>query len=384
MTLDHEAGRVEYNIPRDAEHGLINNQKEDYSFKFARLLDYLAHIGLDPAAIAAEVNILPGRILSLDPGQRLPAIQYARLYKSAIVELQKLNQPIPWAAGIGSEAFEMMCRCIINARTLGEALRLAQRYDKLLYPLTGYNIRLLDAGDSPSVRLSYHIKITEDESLLAPAHWDRAGYQGTVARASGLEVWHAFCGWLTGRPLEAEEVSVAAPFVSQDYSDALSSVFHCPINFDAQETTLRFPRHMLDRRLVHTSDSLTEFLESIVYHLIAAEKEPASTSTAIKSLVSIDLPHGMPSFNAVASALHTSESSLRRRLQKENTSYQALKDEIRCELAIDKLLNENAKVADLAEYLGFTEPSSFVRSFKSWTGQTPRSYRERIQALGQA
>ena len=78
-----------------------------------------------------------------------------------------------------------------------------------------------------------------------------------------------------------------------------------------------------------------------------------------------------------------SESSLRRRLQKENTSYQALKDEIRCEVAIDKLLNENAKVADLAEYLGFTEPSSFVRSFKGWTGQTPRSYREKIRSLGE-
>ena len=84
-----------------------------------------------------------------------------------------------------------------------------------------------------------------------------------------------------------------------------------------------------------------------------------------------------------AQSLHMSESSLRRRLQKENTSYQALKDEIRCEVAIDKLLNQNAKVADLAEYLGFTEPSSFVRSFKSWTGQTPKSYRERIQSLGQ-
>ena len=53
-------------------------------------------------------------------------------------------------------------------------------------------------------------------------------------------------------------------------------------------------------------------------------------------------------------------------------------------MAIDKLLNENAKIADLAEYLGFTEPSSFVRSFKSWTGQTPKSYRDRMASLGRA
>jgi AraC-like DNA-binding protein len=174
---------------------------------------------------------------------------------------------------------------------------------------------------------------------------------------------------------------VAAPFLSQDYFEALAAVFHCPLYFDADENTLRFPRDTLDRRLVHTRDSLAEFLDSIVYHLISAERQPASTSTAIKSLVCIDLPQGMPSFTTVAKNLHMSESCLRRRLQKESTSYQALKDEIRCEIAIDKLLNEHAKVVDIAEYLGFTESSSFVRSFKSWTGQTPKSYRERIQSL---
>ena len=352
--------------------------------KYMRLLDYLQQIGLDAAAIAGSVNIIPARVMSLDPEQPLPALQYAWLYKAAVVELQKLNHPIPWAAGIGSEAFDLMCRCVITARTLGEALRLAQRYDKLLYPLTGYNIKLLDDGDSPSVRLSYRINVEEGGSVLAPVHWDRAGYQATVARASGLQVWHAFCGWLTGQPIETEEVRVAAPFLSQEYFEGMATVFHCPIYFDADENTLKFPRHILDRRVVHTAASLTEFLDGIVYHLISAERQPASTSAAIKSLVSIDLPQGMPSFTAVAETLHMSESSLRRRLQKESTSYQALKDEIRCEVAIDKLLNENAKVADLAEYLGFTEPSSFVRSFKGWTGQTPKSYRERIQSLGAA
>jgi AraC-like DNA-binding protein len=77
-----------------------------------------------------------------------------------------------------------------------------------------------------------------------------------------------------------------------------------------------------------------------------------------------------------------SESSLRRRLQSEQTSYQAIKDEVRCEVAIDKLLHEDARVADLAELLGFTEASSFVRSFKSWTGHTPKSYRDRMQSQG--
>jgi len=351
--------------------------------KFKRLLDYLDKVGFDAEQIAGRLNLVPERIFALDSEQLLPAQQYARLYRESAREMQTLGQPIPWAAGLGSEAFELMCRCIITARTLGEALAVAQRFENLIYPMVGYNMRLLDEGGD-SVRLSYKVNVADEPSALAPANWDRWGYQATVARASGLVVWTAFCGWLTGRAIAVEEVHIAAPYLSEAYDERLRGVFLCPIQYDSAENTVRFGRDTLERRLVQTADSLVEFLDSSVYHLIAVDSEPASTSAAIKSLVSIELPSGLPSFSAVAHSLHMSESSLRRRLQKENTSYQALKDEIRCEVAIDRLLNQGAKVAELAEYLGFTEPSSFVRSFKSWTGETPTRYREKMQSLGRA
>jgi AraC-like DNA-binding protein len=351
--------------------------------KFKRLLDYLDKVGLDARQIARRLNMVPERILALDSHEVLPAQQYARLYKEAAREMQALGHQIPWAAGLGSDAFELMCRSIITSRTLGEALSVAERFEKLIYPMVGYNMRLLDEGGD-SVRLSYHVRVSDEPSALAPANWDRWDSKPVVARTSGLLVWTAFCGWLTGRAIEVLEVNVAAPFLSKAYDERLRGVFHCAVNYDSDINTVRFGRDTLERRLVQTQDSLMEFLDTSVYHLIAVDSEPASTSAAIKSLVTIELPSGLPSFADVASSLHMSESSLRRRLQKENTSYQALKDEIRCEVAIDHLLNQNAKVADLAEYLGFTEPSSFVRSFKSWTGETPTRYREKIQLLGEA
>ena len=73
-----------------------------------------------------------------------------------------------------------------------------------------------------------------------------------------------------------------------------------------------------------------------------------------------------------------SESSLRRRLLKEEISYQLIKDEVRCKLAIDFLKDASKKINDIADELGFTEPSSFVRSFRHWTGHTPKAYRENI------
>ncbi len=344
------------------------------------MFDYLSRIGLDVDAIAQAVNLSPGRIAELPPEQGLPARQYSRLYKEAVVQMQTLNQPLPWAAGIGSEPFELMCHCMISGKTLREALQLAARFEMLLYPLIKHRVSLTE--EHGQARLGYHMGIGEDESGLVPEDWDRADHQESVSRASGLLIWHALCGWLVGQALEAEEVRIAAPYVNDEYLERLSAVFHCPVRFDAEQNVLVFSAQQLDRRLVHTGDSLREFLDNAVYELIAIDQQPVSTSAAIKSLISIDLPSGMPSFTRISEHLHMSESSLRRRLQKENTSYQSLKDEVRCQIAIDKLLHEEATVADLADYLGFTEPSSFVRSFKGWTGETPRSYRDKMQALG--
>jgi AraC-like DNA-binding protein len=352
--------------------------------KFVRLLDYLERIGLDVQAIAATVDLSPGRMAALAPDQPLPALHYSRLYRAAALQMQQLKQPLPWGAGLGSEAFDLMCHCLIAGRTLGDALQLAERFDNLLYPLNGYRVWLVDEGSGPLVRLCYSIEVDETGAALIPEDWDRADYRETVARASGLLVWHAFCGWLIGQPITAEELRIDAPFLNREYHDSLAMVFHCPVQFDAGQNSFSFHREFLERRVVHNTESLGEFLRNSVYHLIATDRVPASTSAAIKSLVSIDLPNGMPSFTEVAAMLYMSESSLRRRLQAEQTSYQAIKDEVRCEVAIDKLLHEDTRVADLAEFLGFTEASSFVRSFKSWTGYTPRSYKEKMQSLGRS
>ena len=352
--------------------------------KFLRLLDYLERIGLDSQAMAMSIGLSPRALQGLSPDEPLPGQQYSRLYKAAVAGMQGLGRPLPWAAGLGSEAFELMCHCMISGRTLGDALRLASRFDSLVYPIIGYRVSLQENGGGDLVKLCYEVDSSLDRSELVPSQWDRADSGATVSRASGLLVWHSLCGWLTGQAIEARERRVAAPFVSQEYYDGLAAVFHCPIYFDAEESSFSFQRDALARRLVHTVDSLTGFLDNAVYQLIEMEREPASTSAAIKSIVTIELPGSMPSFSEIARTLHMSESSLRRRLQRENTSYQALKDEVRCEVAISKLINEDAKIADLADYLGFTEPSSFVRSFKSWTGQTPSSYRDSMASLAGA
>lgn len=343
--------------------------------KFVQLFDFVEQVGIEAQELADLANLSLRNIRQMDANRQLPALLYAKLYGQAVIKMQELQQPIPWAAGIGSEAFEFMCRCILTARSMGEALRLAQRFEQLLLPITKYNMRLQEGDSSDLVKLSYRVRIDEDSALLAPESWMHTSQQMTIAYATGLYVWHGLCGWLTGRHLEVKEVKVQAPCADQVYSQRLSNAFQCPVRFDAGENSFVFDKKELDRMVIQNRDSLKDFLDSALFHLISVERQPTVTSSAIRSLLSNSLSSGcLPSYEEISEMLNMSSSSLRRRLQKEGVSYQSLKDDVRRDIAIEQLLYGDAKISSVSEYLGFADPGSFVRSFKQWTGYTPAQY----------
>jgi AraC-like DNA-binding protein len=53
-----------------------------------------------------------------------------------------------------------------------------------------------------------------------------------------------------------------------------------------------------------------------------------------------------------------------------------IKDEMRRDLAIDYLLISNRNITNISTVLGFSEPRSFTRAFKQWTGVSPSKYIE--------
>ena len=342
--------------------------------KFNRLLDYLEKLGLDHAAIARRAGLNADMIKEIPDDDILSAYDYSQLFKQSVLGMQTLHRPLPWGAGVGSEIFEMLCRCLIGCSTLGEALLRAEKFDALLSPISGYNISIHQRDGLCCLR--YHINPPDVDKVFIPSDWDRSDSYQTIMKSSGLLVWHALCGWLIGRSIEVHAIQISAPAVGGTYSRSFEQLIDCSAEFDADENQLIFSDEFLDFRLVQTAASLEEFLKNAVYELILSEKKPASTSAAIKSLVGLDFEQGMPAFSEIAAKLHMSESSLRRRLLTEKTSYQILKDELRCASAIEHLKNSEIKINDLSYLLGYTEPSSFVRSFRNWTGMTPKMYRE--------
>lgn len=91
------------------------------------------------------------------------------------------------------------------------------------------------------------------------------------------------------------------------------------------------------------------------------------------------LASGKYSMADVASRLAMSPRTLQRRLKAEDTTFQQELDTLREELARNYLSKSDYTSGQIAFLLGYEDPNSFFRAFRSWTGQTPEYTRSILQ-----
>jgi AraC-like DNA-binding protein len=81
---------------------------------------------------------------------------------------------------------------------------------------------------------------------------------------------------------------------------------------------------------------------------------------------------------SVAKALKLHPRTLKRRLIQAHTPWSSLLDDARRQTACEQLRYHDASLRALAEQLGFSDQSAFIRAFKRWTGKTPAQYRRTL------
>jgi AraC-like DNA-binding protein len=84
---------------------------------------------------------------------------------------------------------------------------------------------------------------------------------------------------------------------------------------------------------------------------------------------------GFRSLEQVATLVHLSPRTLKRRLAAQGVSFSALLDRERREKALVLLRSSRLGIDMVAERLDYSSASTFVRAFHRWTGTTPAAYR---------
>jgi AraC-like DNA-binding protein len=91
------------------------------------------------------------------------------------------------------------------------------------------------------------------------------------------------------------------------------------------------------------------------------------------------LPDGPPNQKQIAATMNVSNRTLQRKLRDEGTSFIDLLQDARLNLAKKYLSQPQRSIVEIAYLLGFSEPSTFSRAFKRWTGSAPAEFRAAIE-----
>jgi AraC-like DNA-binding protein len=294
----------------------------------------------------------------------ISAMQYTRVYQHVLHLLQDETFGVSGSELVAPGAFRMMCYCIISCDNLGQAIRRASEFYRTFFDERS---QLYTNFSEQYARVGY--------STISGPGGTRVG----AADAYGLSMWHRFFGWLCGRPIELKRVDFTGG--PPQRIERYEALFRCPLHFNQAHDLLYFDSECLNWPVVHTEHSLREFLRTAPYQLLIMDHDPDSNnlSAQVKAMIGHDFSAGSPGFDTVASALNMSAPTLRRRLKREGTTFQQIKDAARCDAARLCLDRPELSINEVALQMGFTDPSAFHRSFKKWTGMTPGQFRAERQ-----
>jgi AraC-like DNA-binding protein len=79
--------------------------------------------------------------------------------------------------------------------------------------------------------------------------------------------------------------------------------------------------------------------------------------------------------DAVADSMKISRQTLYRALKYEGVTFEQVLDQLRHRLALEYLRGKKTTVNETAYLVGFSDPASFSRAFKRWTGKSPSEVR---------
>ena len=99
----------------------------------------------------------------------------------------------------------------------------------------------------------------------------------------------------------------------------------------------------------------------------------------VRQLIWLLLPTGRCSVQIVAQHLGLDRRTLHRHLQRNGQTFSDLLDSVRADLAVKYLAHYHRPLKDLAELLGFSEPSAFARWFAHRFGCSATTWRQRHQ-----
>jgi AraC-like DNA-binding protein len=290
-----------------------------------------------------------------DPGERLPLSTYAALIERARTLTGEpglgfyLGQQ-KRISGYGHLGFAAM-----SASSLGEALEIVTRFTPIL--TTSVSLRLRVEGHAASLVVEEHVDMgsARDVALIGLVFGTRQ-----IARM------------LTGQdvPNDYMDLTIPEPAYFPRFKHLMPNA-----RFDQPASQVTFDAAFLDLPLVQADRAALRLARDQCERALDALSYQGDFVERVREAIWGDGGEGFRSLEGVAETLGVSPRTLRRMLTAQGMSFSALLGRERREKAMLLLQAAPVPLEEVAERIGYSTLSNFVRAFHRWTGVTPASYR---------
>ena len=152
-------------------------------------------------------------------------------------------------------------------------------------------------------------------------------------------------------------------------------IYGCEILFSRDRTVIQFSSEVLECQSIHAEPELLTLHEQVAeQHVARLEQEDMVFE--VRRLIGELLDNQEVSLELVAKKLNMTPRHLRSMLTLAGTNFNQILGDYRSLLAKRLLVRTNESIDEIVYLTGFSEPSTFYRAFKRWTGLTPIEYRK--------
>lgn len=309
--------------------------------------------GVNGNVLLAAARVPPA--LLEDPNGRLSRLQAGALLYQAVALSREpaLGYEIGLHSSLTSHG--LMGYGMISSSTLRQAIELSVKFLQLRLPM--FRMRLFTDGEHAVIDISEALPLGAamrqclfDLFLVGMA---RVAPALTGYRMPEVELW-----------FDSSEPSYYAR-----YKERLP-----PTRFGMGVNQLRFRATGLDLR----PDTANPVTAKMIEEQCRRELEQLGFAGDLPEQVRAMLREtqgGYPNLERVASRLHMSSRTLKRRLRERRTSFQQILEETRRAEGIRLLRGTALSVEQIAARLGYSDPSNFCRAFRKWTSASPADFR---------